>query len=429
MEYRNRFADKQLQENLDAFGAVVLEGPKGCGKTTTAQQVAASVIKLQDPDNYEAYKATAASRPSMLLKGDNPRLIDEWQDFPVVWDAVRNAVDASDDVGLYILTSSKAFDPELVKHSGSNRIELMKMLPMSLYETGESNGAISLTELFANPELNIEGIQSEITVEGLIYAVCRGGWPATYKCRTDKARLRIAYNALKSTCDRDISQFDGVKRKSEIAMAILKSYARNISSLAKKTTMIEDVKGMLGSMTEPTFDDYAGVLHKLYVLDDIYGWCPSIRSASSMRSGPKREFVDPSIAIAALGLSPDSFQYDLKTFGFFFENLCVRDLRAYTQGEDAQISYYHDRNGLEADIVLHLKDGRYALIECKLGSSEIEDGAGHLVKLRRLIKENNEGENQVPLREPDLLIVLTGGNIAYTRADGVKVIPLSCLKW
>jgi predicted AAA+ superfamily ATPase len=303
------------------------------------------------------------------------------------------------------------------------------MLPMSLYETGESNGAISLTELFANPELNIEGIQSEITVEGLIYAVCRGGWPATYKCRTDKARLRIAYNALKSTCDRDISQFDGVKRKSEIAMAILKSYARNISSLAKKTTMIEDVKGMLGSMTEPTFDDYAEVLHKLYVLDDIYGWCPSIRSASGMRSGPKREFVDPSIAIAALGLSPDSFQYDLKTFGFFFENLCVRDLRAYTQGEDAQISYYHDRNGLEADIVLHLKDGRYALIECKLGSSEIEDGAGHLVKLRRLIKENNEGENQVPLREPDLLIVLTGGNIAYTRADGVKVIPLSCLKW
>lgn len=385
MEYRKRMADNQLLENLDAFGAVVLEGPKGCGKTTTAQQVAASVIKLQDPDNYEAYKATAESRPSMLLKGDNPRLLDEWQDFPVVWDAVRNSVDGSDEVGLYILTSSKAFAPDKVKHSGSNRIEIMKMSTMSLYESGESNGMISLADLFANPTINIDGIQSATTVEGLIYAVCRGGWPATFKCRTDKARLKIAGNALNSTCERDISQVDGVRRNPDIAYAILKSYARNISTFAKKTSMIEDVKGMLGSMTEPTFDDYTSALKKLYVIDDIYGWCPSIRSASGMRSGPKREFVDPSIAVAALGLSPDSFQYDLKTFGFFFENLCIRDLRAYTQEENASISYYHDRNGLEADIVLHLKDGRYALIECKLGSSEIE--------------------------------------------DGVKVIPLACLKW
>lgn len=429
MEYRKRMADQQLLDNLDAFGAVVIEGPKGCGKTTTAQQVAASVIKLQDPDNFEAYKATAETRPSMLLKGDNPRLIDEWQDFPVVWDAVRNAVDDSDDVGQYILTSSKAFDPDLVKHSGSNRIELMKMSPMSLYESGESNGKISLSELFRHPDLNIDGIQSNTTVEGLIYAVCRGGWPATFKCRTDKARLKIAYNCLKSTCDRDITQVDGVKRKSEIAHAILRSYARNISTFAKKSSMIEDVKGMLGSMTEPTFDDYAEVLRKLYVISDINGWCPAIRSASAMRSGPKREFVDPSIAIAALGLSPESFQYDLKSFGFFFENLCVRDLRSYTQGEDAKVSYYHDRNGLEADVVLHLKDGRYALIECKLGSKEIEDGAAHLVELRKLIVENNKGETQVPLREPDLLIVLTGGNLAYTREDGVKVIPLACLKW
>lgn len=429
MEYRKRMADNQLLDNLDAFGAVVLEGPKGCGKTTTAQQVAASVIKLQDPDNYEAYKATAESRPSMLLKGDHPRLLDEWQDFPVVWDAVRNSVDGSDDVGLYILTSSKAFDPDKVKHSGSNRIEIMKMSTMSLYESGESNGLISLADLFADPTMNIDGIQSSTTVEGLIYAVCRGGWPATFKCRTHKARLKIAGNALKSTCERDISQVDGVKRNPDIAYAILKSYARNISTLAKKTSMIDDVKGRLGSMTEPTFDDYVGALKKLYVIDDINGWCPSIRSSSGMRSGPKREFVDPSIAVAALGLSPDSFQYDLKTFGFFFENLCVRDLRAYTQGEDASISYYHDRNGLEADVVLHLKDGRYALIECKLGSSEIENGAKHLVQLKNLIRENNESEKQVPLREPDLLMVLTGGNLAYTREDGVKVIPLACLKW
>ena len=422
-------ADQLLLDNLDAFGAVVIEGPKGCGKTTTAAQVAKSTIKLQDPDNFEGYKATAESRPSMLLAGDNPRLVDEWQDFPVVWDAVRNAVDQSDDVGLYILTSSKAFDPQKVKHSGANRIEVMKMSPMSLYESGESNGKISLSKLFANPQLNIDGIASETTIVDLINAVCRGGWPATFKCRTDKAKLKIAYNSLKSTCERDISQFDGVKRNPEIGYAILRSYARNISTLAKKTSMIDDVKGALGSMTEPTFDDYAEVLRRLYVIDDIHGWCPAIRSASSMRSGPKREFVDPSIAIAALGLSPASFQYDLKTFGFFFENLCVRDLRAYTQTEDAKVSYYHDRNGLEADVVLHLKDGRYALIECKLGSREIEEGASHLTQLRDLIRANNEGEKQAPLREPDLLIVLTGGNIAYSREDGVKIIPLACLKW
>ena len=342
---------------------------------------------------------------------------------------MRNAVDNSDDVGLYVLTSSKAFDPALVKHSGANRIEVMKMSPMSLYETGESNGKISLAELFANPNLDIEGVQSETTVEGLIYAVCRGGWPATFKCKTDRARLKIAYNSLNSICDRDISQFDGVKRKSELAYAILRTYARNISTFAKKTSMIDDVKGITGGITEPTFDDYTEVLRKLYVIDDINGWCPSIRSASAMRNGPKREFVDPSIAIAALGLSPDSFQYDLKTFGFFFENLCVRDLRSYTQNEDASVSYYHDRNGLEADIVLHLKDGRFALIECKLGSKEIEDGASHLVELRNIIRANNEKERQVPLREPDLLMVLTGGNIAYTREDGVKVVPLACLKW
>ena len=390
--------------------------------------MAASVIKLQDPDNYEAYKATAESRPSMLLKGDYPRLIDEWQDFPVVWDAVRNDVDKSDEVGQFILTSSKAFDPDKVKHSGSNRIEVMKMLTMSLYETGESNGKISFAELFANPSMNIDGIQSDTTIEGLIYAVCRGGWPAAYKCRTDKARLKIAYNAFNSTCDRDISLFDGVKRNPEIAKAILKSYARNISSLVKKSTMIEDAKGMLGSMTEPTFDDYAEVLHKLYVLGDIYGWCPAIRSASGMRRGPKREFVDPSIAIAALGLSPESFQYDLKTFGFFFENLCVRDLRAYTQGEDASISYYHDRNGLEADIVLHLKDGRYALIEFKLGQSEIDEGAKHLCKIEELVREYNQREKQCPMRLPDLKLVITGTKYGYRREDGVFVIPIGCLK-
>ena len=428
MEYRKRMADTLLSENLDAFGAVLIEGPKWCGKTTTAEQLAKSKIWIEDPDNREKYEATAQSAPSMLLQGEKPRLIDEWQDIPVLWDSVRMSVDRSDEVGLYILTGSVIVDKSGIKHTGTCRIEKMRMYPMSLYESGESNGRISFHELFDNPDMNIDGIESSLTVPELIFATCRGGWPGIFKLKSDKSKLKIARSYFKSICDDDISRVDGVNRDPAIARQVLKSYARNISTLAKKTSMMADVKGVGDSVDEKTFDDYVGALRKLFILDDIYGWCPSIRSATALRSGPKREFVDPSIAIAALALSPESFQTDLKTFGFFFENLCVRDLRAYTQPHDSHLSYYHDRYGLEADVVLHLPDDRYALIECKLGSREIDEGASHLVEIKRLIAEHNMSENQVPLREPDLLIVLTGGQMAYTRNDGVKVIPLSCLK-
>ncbi len=428
MKYKKRMIDNLLTDSLDAFGAVLIEGPKWCGKTTTANQFAKSKIWLEDPDNREKYEATAQSTPSMLLKGDKPRLIDEWQDIPVLWDAVRTSVDRSDDVGLYILTGSAVVDKSKIKHSGTGRIDKLKMYPMSLYESGESNGKISIQELFNNCNIDIDGISSDCTVPELVFATCRGGWPGTFKARTDNARLKTALSYFKAVCDEDISRIDGVKRNPLIARLILKSYARNISTFAKKSSMIADVAGVTETLDEKTFNDYVEVLEKLFVLEDIYGWCPAIRSATAMRSGPKREFVDPSVAIAALGLSPESFQTDLKTFGFFFENLCIRDLRAYTQPHDAHLSYYHDRYGLEADIVLHLADGRYALIECKLGSREIEDGANHLSELKRLITEHNRTEKQCPLREPDLLIVLTGGQMAYTRKDGVKVIPLACLK-
>ena len=428
MEYKKRIADTLLSENLDAFGAVLIEGPKWCGKTTTASQIAKSKIWLEDPDNREKYEATAYSTPSMLLEGEKPRLIDEWQDIPVLWDAVRSSVDKSDETGLYILTGSAVVDKSKIKHSGTGRIEKMKMFPMSLYESGESNGKISVSELFDNPNMNINGIESDLTVPELIFATCRGGWPGTYKAKTDKGKLRTAASYFKAICDEDISRVDGVKRNSLLARQILKSYARNISTFAKKTSMIADVKGIFDTIDEKTFDDYIEALQKLFVLEDLHGWCPSIRSATAMRSGPKREFIDPSIAIAALNLSPASFQTDLKTFGFFFENLCVRDLRAYTQLNDSYLAYYHDRYGLEADIVLHMADGRYALIECKLGSFEIEEGASHLIELKSLIAEQKKKDAQCPLREPDLLIVLTGGQMAYTRNDGVKVIPLACLK-
>lgn len=430
MGYLKRTADAVLEQHLEAFGAVLIEGPKWCGKTTTAEQVAKSVIKLQDTDMRDEYLATAAAKPSLLLKGDTPRLIDEWQDAPVLWDAVRTTVDDRGGMpGQFILTGSNTVDKTKIHHSGTGRISKLAMLPMSLWESGESNGKISLTDLFNNPCLDIDGITSDLTVEELIFCGCRGGWPATVNIKSDKAKLLVARNYVKTICSEDISRVDGVKRDELLARMIIRAYARNISTLAKKTTLIKDVaaSGEV-SCSEPTFDDYVEALRKLFVVCDLDAWCPAIRSKTAIRTGPKRAFVDPSIAVAALGLTPEAMLNQLKTFGFLFEQMCIRDFKAYTLDFESHISHYRDRYGLESDLVLHLGDGRYALIECKLGSREIEDGATHLVELKRLIREYNKQEKQVPLREPDLMIVVTGGKMAYTRPDGVKIIPLGCFK-
>lgn len=429
MSYLRRTVDALLAEWLEAFGAILIEGPKWCGKTTTAEQVAKSVIKLQDPDMRDEYLATAAAKPSLLLIGDNPRLIDEWQDAPVLWDSVRTRVDNSQEQGLFILTGSNTVDKKKIRHTGTGRIAKMDMLPMSLWESKESNGRISLRELFDNPNIDIDGIQSDMTVEDLIFSACRGGWPATMNIKKDSAKLLVAKNYLKTVCSEDISRVDGVQRDELLARTIMRSYARNISTLAKKSSLIADVaaSGEV-SCSEPTFDDYVGALRKLFVICDVEAWCPAIRSKTAIRSGLKRAFVDPSIAVAALGLTPEALMVQLNTFGFIFEQMCIRDLKAYTMDIDHHVSYYHDRYNLEADWVLHLGDGRYALLECKLGSGEIEEGAAHLVELKRLIREHNKEEKQVPIREPDLMIVLTGGKIAYTRPDGVKIIPLGCLR-
>lgn len=429
MSYLRRTVDALLAEWLEAFGAILIEGPKWCGKTTTAEQVAKSVIKLQDPDMRDEYLATAAAKPSLLLIGDNPRLIDEWQDAPVLWDSVRTRVDNSQEQGLFILTGSNTVDKKKIRHTGTGRIAKMDMLPMSLWESKESNGRISLRELFDNPNIDIDGIQSDMTVEDLIFSACRGGWPATMNIKKDSAKLLVAKNYLKTVCSEDISRVDGVQRDELLARTIMRSYARNISTLAKKSSLIADVaaSGEV-SCSEPTFDDYVGALRKLFVICDVEAWCPAIRSKTAIRSGLKRAFVDPSIAVAALGLTPEALMVQLNTFGFIFEQMCIRDLKAYTMDIDHHVSYYHDRYNLEADWVLHLGDGRYALLECKLGSSEIEEGAAHLVELKRLIREHNKEEKQVPIREPDLMIVLTGGKMAYTRPDGVKIIPLGCLR-
>jgi len=302
------------------------------------------------------------------------------------------------------------------------------MYPMSLFESLESNGSISLRRLFDESDYDIDGETSQLSIERLIFAACRGGWPASLDEMSVNAKLLIAKDYVDVICNDDISRIDKIRRNPSLARLILRSYARNICTMVKKTSMLADVSEEMEGISMTTFDDYISAFEKLFVIEDIEAWSPAIRSKTSIRTGKKRCLVDPSIAVAALGASPESLELDLNTFGFIFECLCFRDLRVYSQALGGRLSYYHDRFGLEADAVLHLDDGRYALIECKLGSRDIEEGAKHLLEIKNLIAEKNRTEKQIRLHEPDLLIVLTGGEMAYTREDGVKIVPIGCLR-
>lgn len=423
--YKKRIADKLLDIKLKAFGATLIVGPKGCGKTTTAKQRAKSVIEFQDEDKRESYLTVAREMPSKLLIGENPRLFDEWQDAPKLWGAIRKSVDDRGEKGLYILTGSSSQTVE-TPHTGTMRISTMTMYPMSLYESEESNGTVSLTELFNNSK-SFDGCISNMTIDDLIFAICRGGWPASVSSEIGDYSLEIAKDLFVQTYKTDISNIDKVKRNPKWAETILRSYARNICTLSDLKTIYRDVMSTC-DVSEKTIAEYIGVLEKLYIIDDVSAWCPAIRSKTSIRSSAKRNFIDPSIAVAALGLSPDYFNTDFKTLGFLFESLCIRDLKIYSSALGGEISYYHDRYGLEADCVLHMNNGKYALIEFKLGSSEIDLGAKHLCEIERLITEYNKTEKQCPLRLPDLKIVITGTEYGYKREDGVYVIPIGCLK-
>ena len=425
--YKSRVIDVTIVNRLRNKGAILVEGAKWCGKTTTAKQYAKSYIEMQDPDKRDMYMETAKIKPSNLLIGENPRLIDEWQIAPNLWDAVRVSVDRRNEDGLYILTGSNSIDKTEIMHTGTGRIDTLSMYPMSLYESGESNGKVSLTELFNNPLALEDGCESDLSIDNLIFAACRGGWPSSIFKKSDKAKLLVAQSYFEGLCREDMSNVDGVKRNETSSRLLLRSYARNISTIASNQSIINDINANT-EMSESTFYDYVNVLKKLYVIQDVEAWCPAIRSKSAIQATNKREFVDPSLVVAALGVDPDYFNLDLKTFGFIFETLCVRDLKVYSAAHDGKVSYYRDRYGLEADCVLHLRDGRYALIEFKLGSSDIEDGAKHLTELEELIKQHNEKEKQVKLRLPDLKIVITGTQYGYKRPDGVLVVPIGCLK-
>lgn len=427
VEYINRIIDEDLKRYLKIKGAILITGPKWCGKTTTAQQQANSILKLDDIDKREEYMLLADLKPSELLKGEKPRLIDEWQLAPILWDGVRNSVDAEKKKGLYILTGSTTIDFDKIKHSGAGRIHRMMMYPMSLYESGDSNGNISLINLFDNPFMDIDGISSDLTFDDLLFVICRGGWPEILTIEDKKDQLVATKSYLNDICEIDISTPDGIRRDSEKVRHLLRSYARNISTTAKDTTIMKDITEQFGDISRGTYYSYVKALKQIYIIQNVYAWSPNIRSGSSMKAVTKKEFIDPSIATVALNLTPKRLIQEPNTLGFIFETLCIRDLKIYSSKYGGIVHYFRKNDVLEVDCVLLLEDGRYALIEFKLGTHEIEKGAKHLIKVKDLIKDEIK-KGRTKINEPSFLAIIYGGNVAYTREDGVKVIPIGCLK-
>ena len=406
---------------MRAFGGVLIEGVKGCGKTTTAKRCAKSVIEFQNEDERDNLLLIANNHPSDLLKGEKPILFDEWQDAPKIWGSIRKSIDDEQLIGAYLLTGSSS-NKVKTPHTGTLRISRMKMYPMSLYESGDSSGEVSLIDLF-NKKGNFQTCHSNLNIDDIKYLICRGGWPSTFNIENKEDKLLIAKSLFKQTCEVDINNISDKKRSSKITEKILRSYSRNLCTLASDKTIYEDC-----GISNKTFDEYIEDLIKLNIVCDIDAWCPAIRSKETMRASSKRNLVDPSIATSALGLTPEYFSKDYQTLGFLFESLCIRDLKIYSSAYDGDVSYYHDRYGLEADAVLHLNDGRFALIEIKLGQNQVDEGAKHLIEIEKLIEEHNKKEKQNRLRTPDLKIVITATEYGYIRDDGVYVIPITCLK-
>lgn len=427
MEYKKRIIDKLIKTHMNSFGATLIIGPKGCGKSTTCKQFAKTIIEFQDVDKRENLILVANTKPSTLLTNPKPVLFDEWQDAPKIWGAIRKYCDDNPlEKGSFLLTGSSSIKAYL-PHTGTLRITRLKMHPMSLYESNESSGEISLTKLFNNEYQNGFTCKSNLTIENLAYAICRGGWPLSILNKTKEAQLLVAKIIYQQTYEVDISNIDNVKRRPSIARRIIQTYSRNIATLVDNKKMFIDVSSN-EEISEPTFSEYINALEDLFIIDNIPAWNPSIRSKTAIRTKDKKNLVDPSIAVAALGLSPERLLKDFKTFGFLFESLCIRDLKIYASSNNGILSHYRDRYNLECDAVLHLEDGRYALIEFKLGDHYVDEGAKHLLKIESLIKEHNNKELQCPLRLPDLKIVITASEYGYLRDDGVYVIPIGCLK-
>lgn len=420
-EYRKRIADDILARKLEGKGAVLIEGPKWCGKTTTAEQIAASILYMDDPEKKEQNISMSELNPKRLLKGETPRLIDEWQLAPKLWDAIRFEVDHRRELGQFLLTGSAVpVDTKEITHSGTGRFTWLTMRPMSLYESGDSTGDVSLKDLFENNTVDGE---SDMTIDRLAFLACRGGWPQAIDMRDDIAldQARDYYDAVVRS---DINRADNIQKNAEKVRRLMRSYARNQGSQVPNTVLARDVSANdEESMRQETVATYLNALRKIFVVEDMPAWNPNLRSKTAIRSSDTRYYVDPSIAAAALGISPNDLINDLNTFGFIFETLCVRDLRIFADALDGQVYHYRDKDGQECDAVIHLRNGQYGLIEIKLGGDKlIEEGAQSLKKMESKIDTDK-------MKAPSFLMVLTGiGGYAYRRKDGVCVVPIGCLR-
>lgn len=421
-EYRKRIADELLELQLEAAGYVIIEGAKWCGKTTTALQQARSVIYMDDPDRKEEYLYLAQTNVRELLEGKTPHLIDEWQKAPQIWDACRFMVDRSPNDGLFILTgSAEPVDQSLISHSGTGRVGWVKMRPMSLWESGESSGGISLAALFEGKFDAERAIDHSL--RDICFLICRGGWPKALG-KSDRAALKLSFNYIDTISKREIKEVDEVNRSEANTRRLLRSYARNQASQASKSAIAADMANFDGQkMDENTISSYIKALKKLFVIEDMEAWNPNLRSKAAIRTADTRYFTDPSMATAALGIGPADLMKDLNTLGLFFETLAVRDLRVYAEANDGQVFHYRDNNNLECDAVIHLRNGHYGLVEIKLGGeSLINEGAKNLLLLEQKI-------NTDKMYAPSFKMVLTAvGQYAYRRDDGVYVIPIGCLK-
>ncbi len=424
--YKNRIADEILRDNLEAAGLVLIEGTKWCGKTTTAEQQAKSIVYMNDPERSESYLMLARNAPKLLLRGETPRLVDEWQDAAELWDAARFEVDHRPvKTGQFIFTGSTIVPKEKrekIKHSGTGRIARIIMRPMSLWESGESNGRLSLSDLF-NGNTEDAYDSNPLDVETIAWLICRGGWPAALTM-TKKGALKQSTNYIDAIANSDISDVDGVGRDSEFTLRLLRSYSRFQGAQAPISSIHADLTANAdSSMKEDTIASYISALKKLFVIEDAPAWNPNLRSKTAIRTSDTRYFVDPSIATAAMGIGPENLLFDLNTMGLLFETLCIRDLRVYSELLDGKIYHYRDKNGLECDAVLHLRNGKYGLIEVKLGGKKlIDEGAAILTELSEKIDVDR-------MMAPSFMMVLTGtGDYAYKRTDGVWVVPIGCLR-
>lgn len=421
--YRKRIADDILQKKLRSKGAVLIEGPKWCGKTTTAEQAAKSILYMDEPSSIKQNLARADLDPESLLEGDVPRLIDEWQLAPKLWDAVRFSVDHKRKFGLYILTGSAVpANLDEIHHTGTGRFSWLKMRPMSLYESGESTGDVSLSELFNNEDCLLRG-NSKLTLDDIAFLICRGGWPMAIDVPEDVA-LQQAIDYYDAVVNEDISRIDVARKENAYVKRLMRAYARNQGAQISIDTLLNDLlESESFETSNKTATKYINLLKKIFVIEDMKAWNPNLRSKTAIRTSDTRYFVDPSIATAALGIGPNDLINDLKTMGLLFETMAIRDLRVYADLLDANVYHYRDKNGLECDAVIHCRNGSYGLVEIKLGGDKlIDEGAASLKKLSSKIDTDK-------MKKPSFLMVLTANsNVAYKRNDGVIVVPVGALK-